>query len=143
MSISISAARYGHGHILSYLDQKGVDMNSIELEYGYTALHLACLFDHVYAVCILLRSTRIDPLCCDMRGNDTFHSSLQIGIRTISSFTFILCVTGKIGIHIAAERGCCEIIRSYAQHPLATELLNFQTADSIGWTALHYGTVAI
>lgn len=40
------ASRYNHGHIVQYLIDKGVDVNKVECELGYSPLHIATVFCH-------------------------------------------------------------------------------------------------
>ena len=49
------AARYNHGHIISYLIDKGADVNMLEEELGYSPLFIAVVCGNIWAAQVLLR----------------------------------------------------------------------------------------
>ena len=108
------ASRYGHGHIVEFLGrQEGIDVNVKEAEYGYTALHVACVYDQYFVTMMLLDIPSVNFMVYDD--------------------------SGKLGIHIAAERGTIEIVRAYLQHAVKSPPLSIVDLTTLneGWTSLH------
>ena len=149
------AARLGHDECVRLFIDCNSDMNHQDHS-GYTALHMACAFNRITTVAVLLESG-IDcsiqvSVCFSFALSPIFFSRfflfaslfcrlfprpILFFVPTINSSTLHQDNEGVTALHDAAGKGYLPVIREVVQY---CENLDIQ--DNTGYTPLHYAVAS-
>ena len=131
LSPLLAAANRGHTDICGLLLAHGSDVNEVQLETKWTALHLAGAKGHEAAVEALLSwGAIVDPQ--DHAGYTPLYGACQEGhlacvfaLLKAGASVSLPTIDGQLPIHFAAERNRVEIVRTLLDFGCSPDMVSY------------------